>query len=238
MKKIKLVSLFLFVVFILSCSKSSSRKSNMALMEVAGKAYDNVSMLPPQAPAVDVDRKIIKEGNLTFETKDINAARIQIGKCTKDLKGFIADETAYTYEDKIEHTLVLRVPAENFDLLLSCVSANAEKIDSKNVSLQDVTEEFIDIQARLKTKKESVEGRLKYLNDRVSLCRLNVTYYQKTKSPFHFSSKLGESLKNGWRNLMWFFIGLINLWPFIIAGIVALIIVLRINRKNKIKKTV
>jgi hypothetical protein len=129
-----------------------------------------------------------------------------------------------------------------------------------------VTEEFIDIQARIKTKKElenrykellakantveellsiekelgtlrteieSIEGRLKYLQDRVSLSSLTIEYYELTTSSFRFIPKLGKSFVTGWNWFLSFIVGLVHMWPFIVLFVAALIISLRINRKKK-----
>ena len=132
----------------------------------------------------------------------------------------------------------------------------AEKVDAKNINTQDVTEEFIDVEARLKTKKElearylellkqaktvadivsiegqianvraeieSMEGRLKYLNNQVSFSTLSVSYYQESAAGYGFGSKLLNSLKSGWFNLVDFLFWLLRLWPFVL-GITAVAI--------------
>jgi hypothetical protein len=50
--------------------------------------------------------------------------------------------------------LDIRIPAEKFDLLLSKISEHIDKFDEKRVKILDVTEEYIDIETRIKTKKE------------------------------------------------------------------------------------
>ena len=133
--------------------------------------------------------------------------------------------------------------------------------------MQDVSEEFIDHEARLRTKKEvesryreilkqaktvqeilsveteignirseieSIEGRLKYLSDQVSMSTLNITYYQKTGTDFGFASKFVQALKSGWDILLIFIIGIVNLWPFII---IASIFGLLYRRWKKGKRT-
>lgn len=269
MKKYRLPVIVIFALSILSCGQDSMNKEvNAMVMEE--RMSDVVPPPPPSQGTMTIDRKIIREGTLTFETKDVNTTRTLVETETKALKGYIASENAWTSDDRITHNLELRVPAENLDILISKITANVGKLESKNISSQDVTEEFIDNTARLKAKKElenrymeilkkavkveeilaierelgtlradieSVEGRLKYLNEKVSYSRLSVSYYQKIKSPFQFSSKFGDSLKGGWRNLMWFFVGLGNLWPFILLGIVVLIIILRLRKRRKTKKS-
>lgn len=216
------------------------------------------------------ERKVIKEGEISFETEDVNTTKSLVTKAVQELNGYIAKDDAFDYSEKLEHHLVIRVPADKFDLLLTKISESTKKLDSKNINVLDVTEEYIDIDARLKTKKEledrykellkqatkveeilaiekesgqlrteieSVEGRLRYLKDRITLSSLTVTYYQKTHSVFGFSSKFGQGIKSGWDNLLWFFIGLTNIWPFVLVIAATLYIIIRQKRKRKNKNT-
>jgi hypothetical protein len=52
------------------------------------------------------------------------------------------------------------VPADQFDNLIKRIEPLARKIDNRSINTQDVTEEFIDVEARLTTKKE-LEGRFR-----------------------------------------------------------------------------
>lgn len=101
----------------------------------------------------DTSKKIVKTGDISFETKDLYGTRKKIITSLKKLNGYVAEEneTNDTYRQGL--TLKLRVPSENFDLLLDSVSGNAEKIDSKNVSVADVTSQFIDIKTSLDNQR-------------------------------------------------------------------------------------
>ena len=46
------------------------------------------------------------------------------------------------------------MPADQFDNLIKRIEALADKVENKGINTQDVTEEFIDVEARLKTKRE------------------------------------------------------------------------------------
>jgi hypothetical protein len=48
----------------------------------------------------------------------------------------------------------LRVPSDKFDQLVEQVISGVSKIDSKNIKVSDVTMEFYDLQARIKSKQE------------------------------------------------------------------------------------
>jgi hypothetical protein len=260
--------LLLCLVFMFSCD----RGVHQDLSEVASDAYvlsERGEEIANEADQEITERKIIKEGNLSFETSCIKETRILLNSMLKTFQAYISEDNVYDYKDRIEHSVTVRIPADRFELFLEQISRSAKKIDTRHVSARDITEEFIDIEARVGTKKdlekrfrelikeastvedilaiereaatlradnESLEGRLKYLENRVSFSTLTLVFYEKTHSAFGFSSKFVRALKAGWDNMLLFLILLSNLWPFIIAALV-LIFFFR-KRKSRRKKKV
>ncbi|MEC4034130.1 DUF4349 domain-containing protein [Myroides odoratimimus] len=110
---------------------------------------------------------IVKEGNIRFETSNAQETRANIVASSKKLNGYLSQDTSNVYGNRTEHTIVIRVPAKNFETLLEGVTQTATKVDSKNINALDVTEEFIDVEARIKTKKE-IEERYKELLKRAN----------------------------------------------------------------------
>lgn len=102
---------------------------------------------------------------------------------------------------------------------------------NKAVTVEDILKIEKQI-GELRTEIESIEGRFKYLNDRISYSTLTIIFYEQTNSSFGFSSKFGQALINGWDNVLWVLIGLVNLWPFLIILVLVFIILLR-KKKNK-----
>jgi len=265
MKRVMTILTVLSVLTICSCSRA---KQEYALTDVKIEEAE-LQANEQQADKVEtVERKIIKQGSIKFETIDVNKTKSLISQTVQELNGYISKDNVYDYSDRLEHRLTIRVPADKFDLLLKNISESVDKLDSKNIDLLDVTEEYIDIEARVKTKRElqtrftellkqatkvdeilniereignlqteieSVEGRMKYLKDRISFSSLTVTYYQKTTSVFGFSSKFVDGIKNGWSVFLWFIVGLSHLWVFII---VAVVVVYLTRRWRKIKRNV
>lgn len=83
---------------------------------------------------------------------------------------------------------------------------------------------------------ESAEGRLKYLTDRIAFSTLTVRFYEKRRQPVGFGPKFREGIYNGWINFVWFLVGLVNIWPFIVFGFIALWglrKIIRIRRSRK-----
>lgn len=212
-----------------------------------------------------VERKLIKEGRVEFETENINSTRKAVFEAVSKYKGYVSSDQEFKSPGRKSNTVIIRVAADSFDSLLKDVTLGVEKFDSKEIIVQDVTEEFIDIQARLKTKKElenrfldllkqarnvteileiekqvgqlrseieSIEGRLKYLQDRISLSTLTMTFYESIPNRTEFARKFRNGFRNGWDNLVWFFVVLTNIWPFIVIGL-GLIVAFRLFRRKK-----
>src|SRR5690606_38732329 len=91
----------------------------------------------------------------------------------------------------------------------------------------------------LRADIESFEGRLKYLKDQVSFSTLGISFYElvAVEKDNKFGQKFIDGFASGWENLIWFFLGLTNIWPFILL-IVVLIWFIRkriITRRNRKK---
>ncbi len=122
---------------------------------------DKVALVPPPPkqnvnnPVPDTTKKIIKEGTISFETSDLNKTRKAILKTLQSLNGYVSEENQSNddIENRKEYNLKIRIPAQNFDRLLDTISAGADKIDTKNISITDVTANYIDVKTRLSNKK-------------------------------------------------------------------------------------
>lgn len=127
----------------------------------------------PQKPEpIDVEqvtkRKIIKEGTITFQTTNAKQTQQLIAKTAVASNAYISEDEINDYGgERTEHRVTVRIPAEKFDSFLATISASADNLDSKKVSAKDVTEEYVDIKARIKTKKE-LEARYAQLLQRAA----------------------------------------------------------------------
>lgn len=224
--------------------------------DLAGDSATSYEMLA-DVPATEqaapdtefAERKIIREGDLYFECRDIAETDAFLKNEIKNLKGFISNESSSSYGERTEKRITIRMPTEQLDPLIQKIQDHAVKIENINIRSEDVTEQFIDVEARLKTKKEleirytellkvartvdeilglerelanvrgeieSMQGRLNYLSDRVTLSTLNVSFYVEGESAFRFLDKASKGIGAGWENLQWFLVFLINLWPFVL----------------------
>lgn len=158
-RRITLSFMAVLCVLFLSCSPSQEARLDPS----AGKGK------PPSA-ALDQDvtgkagkvkpdtekaaRKIIKEGEIVFQTNDSKEAGAFLDKAVKDAGGYIASDVQDTYGGRVRNTLLIRVPAERFDALIAAITASFARIESKSIRTRDVTEEYIDLDARIRSQKD------------------------------------------------------------------------------------
>ena len=95
-------------------SLQESAPTKVRLVESAGELEIDKTKAPSKAPLPNQSRKVIKEGSLEFETKDIGTTRKTIDSTVAELGAYIAKDREYRFSDRIEQKLVIRVPANKF----------------------------------------------------------------------------------------------------------------------------
>ena len=159
-------------ILIMACGANKSSEdaginNTMSFNEAAGKAGGEEKNMetdkPSDAredgtkgaePVVGIEKKLIKNGEVGFQVNDLTATKQKIETAIKANGGYIAKENSYDYSNNPTDELIVRVPAKAFDKFLAEVLTGVEKIDYKRVDIEDVTEQFVDIEARLKSKRQ------------------------------------------------------------------------------------
>jgi hypothetical protein len=105
-----------------------------------------------------MDRKIIKDANLTIEVATPTEAQHQITTMAESLGGFVVTSESKVQDigdgkQAVEVNLVVRVPATQFNTALDQIRGLGRGVIPEKITGQDVTEEFIDLEARIKTQK-------------------------------------------------------------------------------------
>jgi len=112
-------------------------------------------------PKTDWDKKIIKTATLNVEIKNYNSFYKSIREKVGQLGGYVAQEQQTENDYKIENTLTIKVPVDQFDNALSQVTTGVEKINDKHITSEDVTGEVVDTKSRIEAKRQI---RLRYLD--------------------------------------------------------------------------
>ena len=122
------------------------------------------------ASVAKTSRRIIRNAELTVEVDNPKGAEQAATAIAERLGGFTISSELHQYaesEDRGTLTieLVLRVPAEQFQQALTQLCALSAHVTSEKITGQDVTEEFIDLEARIRTEKALEAQYLDILKD-------------------------------------------------------------------------
>jgi uncharacterized protein DUF4349 len=99
-------------------------------------------------------KKIIKDGSLGIKAKNIFDTKKSFDALLKKLNAYYENEGFEKQDTRLTYTLKIRVPSINFEKLISEVENGKDEIVAKSINARDVTEEYVDIEARLTNKRE------------------------------------------------------------------------------------
>jgi Domain of unknown function (DUF4349) len=112
-----------------------------------------------QSAPVAVERKIIRNAELSLETDEPQKAMQRVASIAEGRGGFVVTsesrQQAGTDGGKAYEVITIqaRVPAAQFDAALNDIRAVGSRVTAEKITGQDVTEEFIDLEARLRTQR-------------------------------------------------------------------------------------
>jgi len=110
-----------------------------------------------QRSKLAADHKIIRNAELDLETDSPESAQQNITSIAESKGGFVVESQQSSSDVKSSTrdivTMTVRVPAERFGETLDEIRKASQRVVTETVKGQDVTEEFIDIEAQLKAKK-------------------------------------------------------------------------------------
>ena len=150
----------------LSCSAAGQTETESAVAEEysAGFAVDAAAapMMKAMRSANQSDavpeRKIVYRADLTIETTDLVGTREKILNLMETENGILE----YNEQNEQQFYLSLKIPAEKFEEFLNEAKAVGRVIYS-SISANDVTEQYIDTETRLASKRALLEKYQSYL---------------------------------------------------------------------------
>ncbi len=98
---------------------------------------------------VPQERLIIRNGSLRITVQDPEESMAEINNLIEAVGGWVVHSNSSQYGESIQGSMQVRVPADNFNAIMADIQAGAIQVENVNVSGQDVTDEFVDLQSRL-----------------------------------------------------------------------------------------
>lgn len=101
--------------------------------------------------------KIIREGFLSIETDNYAVTREALTGIVAQWEAFVAQENEERSHYQQSNRLKIRVPSSSFENLIQSIEGIAKIVHQKRIQSKDVTEEYVDLTARLKAKQAAEE---------------------------------------------------------------------------------
>jgi hypothetical protein len=215
--------------------------------------------VPVPTSAIDsttgIDTKIIKTAYVTVDVKDVAASVESLKTLAAQKSGYLSSTNMQKgSNDRLSGTVIIRVPAAEFENLLAGVKALGT-VKSVSTQGQDVTEEYVDLATqktsyqnqlaqyneimkkavkvddvitiqqqidRVQTELNRIDGRMKYLNNRIDLSTVTVTLQEPEpvggETGHNFIATINEGIAGFLGMIDALIVILFTLLPLIIIG--------------------
>jgi Domain of unknown function (DUF4349) len=184
--------LLVFALLFSGCSKNPDTESPAYKDEVSAIT---VSAPPPPGTADEekaIPQKIIKYASLKFETNDIEETFRKIQTAVKESHATIQSDSEGKNDYSLYRNITVRVPSQNFDVFLQSISKGVSYFDQKDISTEDVTEQYIDLDSRLKTKQKLEERYIEILKKATKISEILEIEKQISAIREEIESKQGQ----------------------------------------------
>ncbi len=142
--------LLLVLVAVVWTACGSAAPAQPASMEQS-VAVDVPANASGEAGASDLEeRKVVRRADLGLVVKDADATATAIRDLVTGLRGYVSNSNLYHDGTQMRGTVEVRVPAESVDETMQQLKGLAVRVLRESLSGEDVTQEYTDLQSRLR----------------------------------------------------------------------------------------
>lgn len=155
---------------LVGCSSQTSRNASPASLSPAERTVELPEQNQSEAGVTETqaairERKIIYEAQVTLVVEDFSKTEREVPELVKQHSGYSAEvEVDRTQGERLSGRWVVRIPVDRYDAFLGAISKLGVP-EIFNQTAQDVTEEYVDLEARIANKKRLEERILQLLEE-------------------------------------------------------------------------
>ncbi|MDF2067690.1 DUF4349 domain-containing protein [Bacillus sp. Cr_A10] len=181
MKKIVLLLFFIGLFgFLIACSNKEmaeeikTEEANDSAIYSVKEEKSSLEVVEEDKPVDDsevisetsTERMIIHKAIIKANVKELAKAQNNIEQKVKKYGGYIVSSDVYQEDDlSSSGNMIVRIPEHYFETFLSEAEGEASKVIERNVTGQDVTEQFVDLTSRIKSKRVVEERLLTFMEN-------------------------------------------------------------------------
>jgi hypothetical protein len=155
-------SCLLFLLTVLSaCAGEGQSPPSAAASAPQSSEPASHSASDGEPPTVSL-RKLVKTVQLTLQVDDTEAVAVEVRALAATTGGYVSAVSAHRRNELLFYEMTLRVPVERLEQVLGQLRGLAVRVDGESLTTEDVTERYVDLEARIRTL-EATEVELKAL---------------------------------------------------------------------------
>ena len=176
---IKTMILIATMVSLLACASAPTSESmsapaaDMAMEESGGSTENfvaqevgesNLDIASGSESTALLDRKIIRNAQLSIEVEDVIGTLNAATALSTRFGGYTASTSTWEQSDQPFAQISFAVPVERFEAAMEQTRALGE-VKNESINSQDVTGQFVDVEARIKNLEATAERIRSFLDD-------------------------------------------------------------------------
>jgi hypothetical protein len=172
------------LLVITSCSGSQPAGNGMRTESVGDSSYSDIRLTQPsvkdvtgeasslglsQMFQIDTERMIVRTGDIRLVVDDIAITLDDITGIAEDSGGYVVSSNKWKEQERYVGVISIRIPTELFEDTMRALRELAVEVIAEETSSQDVTEEYIDLEAKLRNLEATEEQLLLIMQQAVEV---------------------------------------------------------------------
>jgi|GEM_PF-816066 len=164
------------------------------------------------AASPDITQMIVCTGSLNMVVNDIPTAITQMTQLANDINGYVVSANKYSNDKIFSGVISIRVPAAQFESVMTSLRSMSVKVTNENISATDVTQEYTDLSSKLKnlqaaetqlleimtragtvTEVLAVENQLTSTREEIEVTKGRMQYLEQTSAMSLITVNLSQS---------------------------------------------
>jgi hypothetical protein len=165
---------FVFAVSVNGCEEGGQYESVPAIPTapateptVTKEPWEETDYTGGETVPLPEERMIVRNGDISLVVEDVLETRDEITQMAERLGGWVVNSNIYGEEEETRGWISIRIPSEKFDQALAELRGMAVRVNSESTSTEDITEQYVDLESRLRNA-EATESQYLALLDQAT----------------------------------------------------------------------
>jgi len=147
------------LLFILLVAAACSRQEARSVAEPVAADQAGRGNAVQQAATAAIPRMIVRTAEVRIIVADTTKTVEAVTKSIEGAGGYVSGSNIWREGELLRAKLTLRVPADKLTAALASIRAQAKRVENETVSSEDVSQEFVDLESRVRNL-EATEAEL------------------------------------------------------------------------------